>query len=246
MTGIGTAVEGGAMRGRKWGVGVVLSAAVMLTGCSAGAPDKPAEPKPSAAASQEAQAPSSDCPELAEGATVDGSALGACIAEAMTDTAGYAAKPVVMGMESTTRFNPSEKALESLSPMGSVVAIGDDVWVKSPSSDWQAADPSSSDPIIAGLSATAKDVTAMDPAATAKTITGEFTVTGTGERLGQKVYLLSGTVEQAGTPVEVVFEVTEDYVNLASTSSATVQGQSVDVALEITEWDVKQDIVAPL
>jgi len=43
-----------------------------------------------------------------------------------------------------------------------------------------------------------------------------------------------------------VFEVTEDYVNLASTSSATVQGQSVDVALEITEWDVKQDIVAPL
>ncbi|MGG1909425.1 hypothetical protein AB1285_20670 [Microbacterium sp. NRRL B-14842] len=55
------------------------------------------------------EAPSTDCPELADGATVDGSALGACIAEAMTDTAGYAAKTVVMGMESTTRFNPSEK-----------------------------------------------------------------------------------------------------------------------------------------
>lgn len=246
MTVIGTDLEGGAMRVNKWGVGVVLAAAVMLTGCSAGASEKPAESKPSGAASQEAEAPSSDCPELADGATVDGSALGACIAEAMTDTAGYAAKTVVMGMESTTRFNPSEKALESLSPMGSIVAIGDDVWVKSPSSDWQAADPSSSDPIIAGLSTTAKDVTAMDPAETAKAITGDFTVTGTGERLGQKVYLVSGTVEQAGTPVEVVFEVTEDYVNLASTSSATVQGQSVDVALEITEWDVKQDIVAPV
>ena len=220
VTVIGTDLEGGAMRVNKWGVGVVLAAAVMLTGCSAGASDKPAESKPSGAASQEA--------------------------EAMTDTAGYAAKTVVMGMESTTRFNPAEKALESLSPMGSIVAIGDDVWVKSPSSDWQAADPSSSDPIIAGLSTTAKDVTAMDPAETAKAITGDFTVTGTGERLGQKVYLVSGTVEQAGTPVEVVFEVTEDYVNLASTSSATVQGQSVDVALEITEWDVKQDIVAPL
>ncbi|WP_101848800.1 hypothetical protein [Zhihengliuella sp. ISTPL4] len=234
------------MRVNKWGVGVVLAAAVMLTGCSAGASDKPAESKPSEAASQEAGAPTTDCPELTEGATVDGSALGACIAEAMTDTDGYSAKTVVMGMESTTRFNPSEKALESLSPMGSIVAIGDDVWVKSPSSDWQTADPSSSDPIIAGLSATAKDVSAMDPAATAKAITGEFTVTGTGERLGQKVYLLNGTVEQAGTPVEVVFEVTEDYVNLASTSSATIEGQSVDVALEITEWDVKQDIVAPL
>ena len=223
------------MRVNKWGVGVVLAAAVMLTGCSAGASDKPAESKPSGAASQEAEAPSTDCPELADGATVDGSALGACIAEAMTDTAGYAAKTVVMGMESTTRFNPAEKALESLSPMGSIV-----------SSDWQAADPSSSEPVIAGLSTTAKDVTAMDPAATAKAITGDFTVTGTGERLGQKVYLVSGTVEQAGTPVDVVFEVTEDYVNLASTSSATIEGQSVDVALEITEWDVQQDIVAPV
>ncbi|MPS76218.1 MAG: hypothetical protein E2584_05435, partial [Microbacterium sp.] len=140
----------------------------------------------------------------------------------------------------------SEKALESLSPMGSIVAIGDDVWVKSPSSDWQAADPSSSDPIIAGLSTTAKDVTAMDPAETAKAITGEFTVTGTGERLGQKVFLITGSVDQQGTTVDVAFEVTADYVNLASKSTASVEGQSLEIAMEITEWDVKQDIVAPV
>lgn len=234
------------MRVNKWGVGVLLAAAVVLTGCSAGGSDKPADAKPSAASSQEAEAPTNDCPELTDGATVDGSALGACIAEAMTDVDGYAAKTSVMGMESTTRFNPSEKAIETVSPMGSIIAIGDDIWVKSPSSDWQPADPASSDPIIAGLSTTAADVTAIDPATTAKAITGDFAVTGTGERLGQKVFLVTGTVEQAGTPVDVVFEVTEDYVNLASTSSASVEGQSLEITMEITEWDVKQDIVAPV
>lgn len=234
------------MRVNKWGVGVLLAAAVVLTGCSAGASDKPADAKPSSGASQEAEAPASDCPALEEGATVDGSALGTCIAEAMTDVAGYAATTSVMGMESTTRFNPSEKAIESISPMGSIVAIGDEIWVKSPSSDWQPADPASSDPIIAGLSTTAADVTAIDPATTAKAITGDFTVTGTGERLGQKVYIVSGSVDQAGTPVDVQFEVTEDYVNLASTSSASVEGQSLEITMEITEWDVKQDIVAPV
>ncbi|PVE90924.1 hypothetical protein DC434_19870, partial [Microbacterium sp. TPD7012] len=68
----------------------------------------------------------------------------------------------------------------------------------------------------------------------------------TGERLGQKVFLLSGTVEQQGTEVQVVYEVTADYINLASTSTASLEGQSVEVTMEITEWDVKQDIVAPV
>ncbi|MGW9269916.1 hypothetical protein [Microbacterium sp. NPDC055599] len=234
------------MRVNKWGVGVVLAAAVMLTGCSAGGPDKPADAKPSTAASQEADAPATDCPELAEGATVDGTALGTCIADAMADSAGYAAKTSVLGMESTARVNPSENALESISPMGSIVAIGDDVWVKSPSSDWQPADPDSSDPIIAGLSTSAADVAAMDPAAAAEALAGDFTVSGTGERLGQKVFLITGSVDQQGTTVDVAFEVTADYVNLASKSTASVEGQSLEIAMEITEWDVKQDIVAPV
>src|SRR5690606_11153057 len=123
------------MRVNKGGVGVILAAAVLLTGCSAGGSDKPAESKPSTGASQEAEAPATDCPELKVGATVDGKALGACIADAMSDTAGYAARTTVMGIESTAKFNPSEKALESISPAGSLVAIGDDVWVKSATSE---------------------------------------------------------------------------------------------------------------
>lgn len=234
------------MRVNKWGVGVVLAAAVLLTGCSAGASDKAAEPKPSSGASQEAEAPKTDCPELTEGATVDGEALGACIADAMSETAGYAATSSVMGIESTARFNPSDKSLESISPVGSLIAIGDDVWVKSATSEWQAADTSSSDPVIAALSASAADVTTLDPATAAEALSGEFTVTGTSERLGQKVFLVSGTVEQQGVSAEVVFEVTADYINLASTSTASLEGQTVEVAMEITEWDAKQDIVAPL
>jgi len=234
------------MRVNKWGVGVILAAAVLLTGCAGGGTDTATDAKTGNGASQEAEAPKTDCPELKEGATVDGSELGACIADAMADTAGYAAKTSIMGIDSTSRFNPSEKAVESLSPAGSVVAIGDDVWVKSATSDWQPADPSSSDPVVAALSTSAADLTSMDPATAAEALSGEFTVTGTGERLGQKVFLLNGTIEQQGTSIDVVFEVTPDYVNLASTSTASVEGQSVEVALEITEWDVKQDIVAPL
>jgi hypothetical protein len=229
----------------KWGVGVIVAAAVLLTGCS-GTPEKPAASTPSATASQEAEASQSDCPELAVGATVDGATLGPCIAEAMAATAGYAAKTSVMGVESTTRFNPGEHAIESDSPVGSIIVIGDDVWVKSAVSDWQTADPSSSDPIVAALSSSAAQVASLDPATMATALTGEFTVTGTGTRLGQEVFLLSGQVQQQGAAVEIVTEVTADYVSLASTSSASLNGQSVQISMEVTEWDVKQDIVAPL
>lgn len=234
------------MRVNKWGAGVMLAAAVLLTGCTATAADKPADDKPDAAATEEAAAPTSDCPELSDGATVDGTALGACIADAMADTAGYAAKTTMMGMESTARFNPSEDALESISPAGSLIVIGDDIWVKTATSEWQTADPNSSDPMIAGLSSGAATVAELDPATAAAGLTGEFTVTGTGTRLGQEVYLVSGTSELQGMSVDVVFEVTSDYISLASTSSTDLNGQAIEVAMEITEWDVKQDIVAPI
>ncbi|ALX65979.1 hypothetical protein [Microbacterium sp. XT11] len=230
----------------KWGVGVIVAAAVLLTGCS-GTSEKPEPSSASdAPASQEADAPQSDCPELTVGATIDGATLGPCIADAMADTAGYAAKTSVMGVESTTRFNPGEHAIESDSPVGSIIVIGDDVWVKSAASEWQTADPASSDPIVAALSSSAAQVASLDPAAMATALTGDFTVTGTGTRLGQEVFLLSGQVQQQGATVEIVSEVTADYVTLASTSSASLNGQSVQISMEVTEWDVKQDIVAPL
>ncbi|EYT60607.1 hypothetical protein D514_0106530 [Microbacterium sp. UCD-TDU] len=238
--------RGDAMRVNKWGVGVVLATAVLLTGCTGGGSDSTTEKKPSAGASQEAEAPEMDCPELKDGASLDGSVLGDCVADAMSETAGYAATSSVMGIDSTARVNPSDKAIETISPAGSLIVIGDDVWVKSATSDWQAADPSSSDPVIAALSASAADASLLDPTKAADAVTGAFTVTGTGERLGQAVYLLSGTMEQQGTAVEVVFEVTADYVVLASSSSASLEGQTVEVTMEITEWDVRQEIVAPV
>lgn len=233
------------MRVNKWGVGAILAAAVLLTGCTASS-DEPTDTKPSDAAQEESAAPESNCPELTDGATLDGADLGACVSDAMLDTAGYAATTTVLGMESTARYNPTEDAIESISPAGSLIIIGDDIWVKGPATDWQVADPASSDPLIAGLSTGAASVAELDPATTAAALTGEFTVTGTGERLGQKVFLVSGTIEQQGVSVDSVFEVTSDYVILASTASAEVEGQAIESAMEVTEWDVKQDIVAPL
>ncbi|WP_217177079.1 hypothetical protein [Streptomyces sp. AC495_CC817] len=230
----------------KWGIGVVLAAAVLLTGCS-GAAEKPADDKkPEAGASQEAEAPKNDCPELTEGATVDGAALGPCVIDALDDIAGYAATTTMMGMESTSKYNPSERAIESNTSVGSMIVIGDQAWVKSPTGDWQVADPTSSDPVIAGLSTGATAAAAMDPTTIAASLGGDFTVTGTGERLGQKVYLVEGSIEQQGAKVDMVFEITADYATLASSSKTEAGGQSIESNMVVTEWDVKQDIVAPL
>ena len=232
------------MRVNKWGVGVVLAAAVLLTGCSAPAE----EPKDdtSTSTTEETTAPASDCPELAEGVTVDGSALGACITTAMEDSDGYAAKMSILGMETTARYNPSTKAAELTTPMGSVVTIGDEAWVKSSTSEWQVADPNSSDPIIAGLSTAAATASSTDPATAAGSLTGDVTVTGKGSRLGKDVYILTGTIDQDGVSVEMTYEVTADYVVLATTGATEAAGQSIETSLEVTEWDVKQDIVAPI
>lgn len=242
----GTRLEGDAMRvTNKWGIGVVLAAAVLLTGCS-GAAEEPSETKPSAETSQEAEAPTTDCPELTEGATVDGAALGTCIAAAGESIAGYAATMSTMGIESTAKYNPAERAIQTDSPVGSVIAIGDEAWVKTPTADWQVADTASSDPIVAALSNAATAAASVEPTAMAGSLAGEFTVTGTGERLGKPVYLVSGSVEQQGVSVDVVFEVTKDFESLATTSTASVSGQTVESTMVVTEWDVKQDIVAPL
>lgn len=233
------------MRVNKWGVGIVLTAAVLLTGCSAGGSEKPADEKPAAGA-EETTAPESDCPELAEGATIDGAELGTCITESMKDSSGYAAKTTILGMESTARYNPSTDAVESISPAGSLIVIGDDVWVKSSTSEWQVADPNSSDPVIAGLSTGAATIAETDPATAAGALTGEFTVTGTGTRLGEDVYLVSGTSEMQGVSVDIVYEVSSDYVVLASTANSEAAGQEIEITMEVTEWDVEQDIKAPL
>ena len=247
MTVIGHSTKrGDAMRVNKWGVGVVLAAAVLLTGCSGSGADTTTEKKPGVGASQEAEAPQNDCPELAEGVTVDGSALGACITAAMDDSDGYAAKMSLLGMETTTRYNPSTKAAELTTPMGSVVTIGDEAWVKSSTSEWQVADPNSSDPIIAGLSSAAATATSSDPALAAGALSGDVTVTGKGNRLGKDVYILTGTVDQEGVSVEMTYEVTADYVVLATKGTTEAAGQSIETSLEVTEWDVKQDIVAPI
>lgn len=236
------------MRVNTWKAGVVIAAAILLTGCSGQGPaEKPSDSKPSSSSSaEETTAPSSDCPKLEEGATVDISALAICSTERMAESKGYAATSTTMGMESTARYNPADDATAIDSSIGSMVVIGDQAWVKSPSSEWQVADPNSTDPIIAGLSAGATTATSTDPAQAAAALNGEFTVTGTSERLGQKVYLVSGTTDSQGVAVDATFEVTEDYIILATTTKTEVQGQPIEASLEITEWDVPQEVTAPM
>lgn len=233
------------MRVTKIGAGIVLAAAILLTGCSAPATEEPKDDT-STSTTEETTAPSSDCPELTEGATVDGTALAECVTDALMESEGFAAKLTTLGMESTTKFNPAEKAIETTTGFGSIIVIGDDAWVKTPTGEWQVADPASTDSTIATLSTAATATNPADPMGVAASLSGEFTVTGKGTRLGQDVYLISGTTEEQGLTVNMLFEVTADYVALAATGSTEVEGQKIDSVQEITEWDVKQDIVAPI
>jgi hypothetical protein len=232
------------MRVNKWGVGIVLAATVLLTGCSAGS-EEPADEKPAAGA-EESTAPESDCPELTDGATIEGAVLAECVTAAMTDTDGFAAKMTTLGMESTSLFSPADDAIQTDTSFGSIIVIGEDAWVKTATGEWQVADPSSDDQEISALSTAATAVDPTDPMGVARTLSGDFTVTGTGTRLGQEVFLVTGTTEEQGTTVDMILEVTSDYVALAATGSTELEGQKIESVQEITEWDVKQDIVAPL
>lgn len=237
------------MRVNMWKAGAVVAAAILLAGCSAPGGSNNSESKPSSSSSSapsEESSSASDCPDLAEGETVDIAVLATCSADRMKESAGYAATSTTMGMVSTARYDSANEATEVISDMGSMIIIGDDTWVKSSTSDWQVADPNADDPVIAALSTAAQNAAALDPATAAAALNGEFTVTGTGERLGQKVFIVSGTTETQGVEVDATFEVTSDYIILATTTETEVQGQAIESKLEVTDWDVKQDIVAPL
>lgn len=221
------------MRVNTWGIGVLVVAAVLLTGCTA--------------STDETSAPASDCPELKEGATVDMSAIAACGTETLEESPGYASTSSEAGIVvKSRRYNPAESAMSADLPTGSMIIIGEDTWVKPVSGEWQVGDTGSTDAVVKSLSHTAALAVTGDPSATEVGPTGEYTVTGTGERLGQKVYVLSRRVERPRTEYDQVYEITEDYVVLAATISGRVGGQPIDDSFEITEWDARQDIVAPL
>lgn len=234
------------MRVNTWGIGAVLTAAILLTGCSAPTNDSTNGEQAGSDASAKPTSAASDCPELTEGTTVSGATLSECITEAMADTDGFAVTMSVLGMESTRRYSPADEAAETITPYGSMIVIGDEAWVKSTNGAWQVADPASEDPEVKTLSEAATTLDTSDPLELASTNVEEYTVTGTHTRLGQDVLLLSGASEDQGVPLSLVFEVTSDYVLLASTASSEAEGTTTDAVLEVTEWDKKQDIVAPI
>jgi hypothetical protein len=218
--------RGDAMRVNTWGIGAVLTAAILLTGCSAPTNDSTNGEQAGSDASAKPTSAASDCPELTEGTT--------------------AVTMSVLGMESTRRYSPADEAAETITPYGSMIVIGDEAWVKSTNGAWQVADPASEDPEVKTLSEAATTLDTSDPLELASTNVEEYTVTGTHTRLGQDVLLLSGASEDQGVPLSLVFEVTSDYVLLASTASSEAEGTTTDAVLEVTEWDKKQDIVAPI
>ncbi|WP_286300453.1 hypothetical protein [Microbacterium suwonense] len=225
----------------------------MLVGCSGAAEHPTTEPtSPEKPQEQPSQAPSeatstdADCPELRVGATIDGQVFADCVTEAIRATAGYAIRTTVLGIETTAAYNPSERAIATTTAAGSAIVIGDDVYVKPPLSPWQRADTESEDPLVVALSKGAMRGSLVDPAAAVKNITGTLHVTGTDSRLGEDVFVLTGTIQAQGAPVEVAYGITDDYAPLASTSVAEVNGQRAQTVTEVTEWDVHQDIVAPL
>lgn len=247
------------MRVSKILVGSALLALV-LTGCSTNtANDRPAgndkptttEKAPESGETNEGEGnsgPSGDCVALAEGVVVNGGDLSACVAQAMEDTAGYAADMELMGMTTTSRANPADNEFETISDFGSMIVIGEMAWVKV-ADEWVIADPDSDDIMISALSESALDLAAngADTESLAGgSFTGDMTVTGTEKMLGETVYVLEGSMDIEGEEYATTLKLTKDYVLFASETSGTVQGMDFSVTLTMTEWDKKQNIVAPL
>lgn len=248
------------MRVSKVLVGSALLALV-LTGCStntandrpAAGDDKPTQttqaPESTEGTEEEgSDGPTGDCIALAEGVVVNGKDLDACVKQAMEDTAGYAAEMDLMGMTTTSRANPAEGEYETISDFGSMIVIDGEAWVKT-DGDWIVADPDSDDIMISSLSESALEIAqnGTDTEALAGgSYTGDLTVTGTEKMLGETVYVLEGTMDIEGAQYATTIKLTKDYVLFASDTLGEINGMELTVVLEMTEWNKKQDIVAPL
>lgn len=256
------------MRNTKFFAGTALLAALVLTGCSTGggtadsgsnsgsssdggttattpADGGDAGANESGSGESDAAVPG-DCPELKEGATFDAKEVATCGMPAIEATAGYASTSDVMGMKTEAKLNPASNDMAMTSDMGEVVVVGGKTYVKIPGGDWQLGDPESDNPIVAGLSSAGDTLESLNPAKMAEAIAGDVTVTGTDTRLGQDVFVAEGKLEAAGSSIEVTYYLTKNWVPLETKMVTNTGGQELPMTVVITEWDKKQDIVAPM
>lgn len=250
------------MRTSKVFAGTVLLAALVLTGCSGGNSEAPetatpladaseaATPTAEASASAEATTGADEvgpCPTLSVGASFEASELSACAAAAVTDVAGYAATSTTMGFTTSMKLNPAERELQvDMAQMGEVIVVGGKTYVRTSGGEWLPGDVNSTDPIIAGLSAAGDSEEIFNPTALTGDATGTLTVTGTDTRLGKEVYVITGTQTTEGNTSDVTYYITSDWETLESNVVSEISGQKIDVTVTVTEWDVKQNIVAPI
>lgn len=185
-----------------------------------------------------------DCPPLSEGANVEVSVLAQCSQAAMQETAGYAARTEILGLVSEVRVNTDPQAMHMDSDLGEVISIEGQTWVNV-GDGWQEGDPDSADPLVAGLSAAADEVAEQaDPTAQLEQM-GEvdLTVTGTDTRLGEDVFVISGSGAEVD---DMLYYVTADYAVLGADVQVSVEGLDVTSTVEVTEWDTPQEITAPM
>lgn len=194
--------------------------------------------------SDEDLAGAGDCPELSEGVSVEVSALAQCSQEAVDAAAGYAAESEMLGMASVLRVNNDPQALHMDSDLGEIINIEGQAWVNV-EGEWHEGDPDSADPMVAALSAAADEAAAQaDPAAQLELMGQvDLTVTGTDTRLGQDVFVITGSGEEVD---DLTYYIAADYAVLAADVSMTVEGMEVSSIVEVTEWDAPQEINAPM
>ncbi|MBD3943460.1 hypothetical protein IF188_17345 [Microbacterium sp. NEAU-LLC] len=236
---------------------VALAAvAAVVTGCSAPAESAPTE---TAAASTPAPTPTtpsapSGCPELAVGVVVTADQLDDCAARRMVDSAGFAYDTLTNDEPGTNRYDTATGDFESLTASLSIIVVDGEAWVKTAESDWQAPDQDSEDFGIAAGSQVAANYTSGDPDHAVRTFVGamdgpgaggEFTVTGTGERLGEEVFVMTGTSFIGSTGYDATREYTADYVLMASSGSGSFNTRDFTSTVTITEFDKAQKITAP-
>lgn len=232
---------------------VIIAAALALGACSS--EEEGPEPQETAATTADVttEAVTYECtdPLAGEPTEVDAYDLIVCTTLALADTAGYATTSTVEGSGTTTlRVNGEPFTVEVDYADGTaIIANATDAWVDDGSGEWQKADITSSDFLVAQATQiydTYKN--AQDPAFSAAGIPEGtvYTVEGTEMIDGTEYTILGAEFDDGTSTSSLRMWVGPDYRQQKMTMTVTSPDSApLTVDTEYIEWDVPQEITLP-
>lgn len=224
-----------------------LTAVLMLSACTAAEPaSEPEASVPATAvetpAPPAAEDPRQGCPELTLGAVISPAAFSGCVSDVLASIEGYSAAGIVLEENSTVRHDPAAQAFELITDDGSMIGIGDELWVQATEYGWMLADSQSPEWEVSRLSDMAVEVQRALPGLITGKYMGDLTVTS----IDEGRVTLSGEQSVASITAAGTYVLAPDWELLAASFTGSSTAQEIAADLTVTAWDTAQDITPPL